>query len=115
MQESGINNLNCGVGNAYGLFQQTPGDGWGSMSQIMDPSHATRAFLAVAIQINHQSPGLSPGTLAQHVQQSVFCLYPLHFTLPQNHFLSFFFFSDLSFLGKFFFSYIKFPGLAVLT
>lgn len=44
MQESGLKNINYGDRDSVGLFQQRPSAGWGSVSQIMDPSYSTNKF-----------------------------------------------------------------------
>ena len=44
MQESSLENLPFGTGDAVGLFQQRPSQSWGTVAQIMNPVHAARAF-----------------------------------------------------------------------
>jgi cell wall-associated NlpC family hydrolase len=47
-QESGLRNLTHGDAagpDSAGLFQQRPSAGWGTRSQVLDPVHATGAFL----------------------------------------------------------------------
>jgi cell wall-associated NlpC family hydrolase len=43
-QESKLINLPGGPGGAYGLFQQTPSQGWGTAAQVQDPAYAATAF-----------------------------------------------------------------------
>src|SRR5689334_15363545 len=42
--ESSLTNLDHGMGDSLGLFQQRPSQGWGSAVQIMDPQYAARKF-----------------------------------------------------------------------
>lgn len=44
MQESTLRNLNWGDLDSQGLFQQRPSAGWGTVSQVTDPVHASRLF-----------------------------------------------------------------------
>lgn len=43
-QESSLYNLTSGDRDSLGLFQQRPSTGWGSRSQLLDTTHATRLF-----------------------------------------------------------------------
>jgi hypothetical protein len=43
-QESKLYNLESGDRDSLGLFQQRPSQGWGTRSEILDPSYATNAF-----------------------------------------------------------------------
>lgn len=43
-QESKFVNIRGGPAGAYGLFQQTPTQGWGTVDQVMDPTYAATAF-----------------------------------------------------------------------
>ncbi|MET4705336.1 LysM peptidoglycan-binding domain-containing protein [Frigoribacterium sp. UYMn621] len=43
-QESGLRNLNYGDRDSIGLFQQRPSTGWGTPSQILQPTYAARLF-----------------------------------------------------------------------
>ncbi|MCW2686179.1 MAG: hypothetical protein JWR37_1069 [Mycobacterium sp.] len=45
-QESKFVNIRGGRAGAYGLFQQTPTRGWGTVAQVMDPTYAATAFYA---------------------------------------------------------------------
>jgi hypothetical protein len=44
MQESGLRNLVGGDRDSIGLFQQRPSQGWGTPSQLHDPTYATGKF-----------------------------------------------------------------------
>lgn len=44
MQESSLRNIDFGDRDSVGLFQQRPSQGWGTVSQIMNPEYAARAF-----------------------------------------------------------------------
>jgi cell wall-associated NlpC family hydrolase len=44
LQESGPHNLTGGDQDSVGLFQQRPSQGWGSPTQILDPSYAATTF-----------------------------------------------------------------------
>jgi LysM repeat protein len=44
MQESRLRNINYGDRDSLGLFQQRPSQGWGTVSQIMNPEYSARAF-----------------------------------------------------------------------
>ena len=44
LQESGLHNLAGGDRDSIGLFQQRPSQGWGTPSQIADPTYAATAF-----------------------------------------------------------------------
>ncbi len=75
LQESKLTNLgNLGAGNDHdslGLFQQRPSSGWGSPSQILNPSYAASKFYQALKHV----PGYShlPLTTAvQRVQVSAF-------------------------------------------
>ena len=80
MQESGLQNLHYGDRDSQGLFQQRPSAGWGTASEVTDPSYAARAFFG-----GPQSPTNNSGLLdvrgwksmsvweaAQRVQRSAF-------------------------------------------
>ena len=66
--ESGVHNLNHGMDESHGVFQQqwTVGE-WGTLEQTMDPVHATHMFLITARRMNR--PGMSAGLLAAEVQR----------------------------------------------
>jgi LysM repeat protein len=44
LQESGLRNLDYGDRDSVGLFQQRPSAGWGSVSQLVNPTHAAELF-----------------------------------------------------------------------
>jgi hypothetical protein len=68
MQESKLQNLNVAVDHdSLGLFQQRPSCGWGSPSQLEDPTYAAKAFLK-SLPSNYQNMQLD--TAAQTVQDS---------------------------------------------
>jgi LysM repeat protein len=43
-QESGLRNLTYGDRDSLGLFQQRPSAGWGTRSQILDPTYSAKLF-----------------------------------------------------------------------
>jgi hypothetical protein len=47
MQESKLHNLAGGDRDSVGLFQQRPSQGWGTPTQLRQPSYAAAAFFAV--------------------------------------------------------------------
>lgn len=44
MQESGLRNLDYGDRDSLGLFQQRPSQGWGTPTQIMNPTYSATQF-----------------------------------------------------------------------
>lgn len=44
IQESGLRNLHYGDRDSLGMFQQRPSTGWGTQSQVLDTTYATRLF-----------------------------------------------------------------------
>ncbi|GIF69342.1 hypothetical protein Ais01nite_73770 [Asanoa ishikariensis] len=75
LQESGLRNLgNRGLHNDHdslGLFQQRPGQGWGTPAQLRDPAYAAGAFYRKLITV----PGWTTLPLtdaAQQVQRSAY-------------------------------------------
>ena len=71
MQESGLRNLGYGDRDSLGLFQQRPSSGWGSGDQVVDPTYATKKFLAALQQVPNW-PALPLTKAAQAVQRSAF-------------------------------------------
>jgi hypothetical protein len=73
MQESSLKNLTSATNyDSLGLFQQRPSMGWGSPSQLTDPSYAANAFLSA---LARDVPGYAHTSLwqaAQTVQESGF-------------------------------------------
>jgi hypothetical protein len=75
MQESRLQNLPYGTGDALGLFQQQPSSGWGTPQQILNPAYAANAFLTALEQHQQADPGWVSQPLwtsAQAVQASGF-------------------------------------------
>ncbi len=69
--ESGMRNLNYGDADSIGVFQQRPSQGWGTQSQIMNPTYAaTKFFDALKAVGGHET--MPMGALAQAVQGSAF-------------------------------------------
>jgi hypothetical protein len=69
LQESDLRNLTHGDRDSLGLFQQRPSQGWGSSTEIMNPTYAASAFY----QHLRQVPGwdtLRVARAAQAVQHS---------------------------------------------
>jgi hypothetical protein len=75
LQESNLHNLgNLGSSNDHdslGLFQQRPSSGWGSPSQLQDPTYASTAFYKALTQVSGWS-GMPVTDAAQAVQVSAF-------------------------------------------
>ena len=75
MQESMLHNIDYGDADSLGLFQQRPDIGWGSAAQILDPVHASDAFLTALRDYQHRNPSWARQPLwyaAQSVQRSAF-------------------------------------------
>ncbi|WP_157441885.1 hypothetical protein [Actinoplanes awajinensis] len=71
LQESGLRNLNSGDRDSVGLFQQRPSQGWGSRSQLRNPTYAAGRFYAKLTTV----PGWQAMPLtraAQAVQRSAY-------------------------------------------
>lgn len=69
LQESGMRNLPGGDRDSVGLFQQRPSQGWGTPTQLMDPTYAATAFYNALVQV----PGwetMAVADAAQAVQHS---------------------------------------------
>jgi phage protein D len=77
LQESTLVNLPGGDGDSSGLFQQTPGNSWGSRAEVRNAEYASRAFFTGAgtnrglLDIPNRG-SLSLGAAAQAVQGSAF-------------------------------------------
>ncbi|PWH06815.1 hypothetical protein DEO23_07850 [Brachybacterium endophyticum] len=69
-QESKLQNIEHGDRDSQGLFQQRPSQGWGTVSQIRDPVHATNAFYDRLVKLDYES--MSVNDAAQKVQRSGF-------------------------------------------
>lgn len=71
LQESGLHNLNHGDRDSLGLFQERPSQGWGSPTQIMNPTYAATQFYRHLLTV----PGWQRMTIndaAQAVERSAF-------------------------------------------
>lgn len=71
LQESSLENIPYGDRDSVGLFQQRPSQGWGTVSQIRDPVHASTTFYA-ALQRVPRWETLPLTVAAQKVQRSAF-------------------------------------------
>jgi hypothetical protein len=71
MQESGLHNLNYGDRDSLGLFQQRPSQGWGTASQIMDPTYSATAFYKAPTQVSGWA-AMPTTDAAQAVQRSAY-------------------------------------------
>jgi cell wall-associated NlpC family hydrolase len=71
LQESGLHNLNYGDRDSLGLFQQRPSQGWGTPSQIMDPTYSATAFYKALTQVNGWA-AMPTTDAAQAVQRSAY-------------------------------------------
>jgi hypothetical protein len=80
LQESDLQNLDYGDRDSLGLFQQRPSQGWGTPSQILNPSYAAKQFYTRLLQV----PGwrsMPTTEAAQAVQRSA---YPAAYAKWQN-------------------------------
>jgi cell wall-associated NlpC family hydrolase len=71
MQESGLHNDNFGDRDSLGLFQERPSQGWGTPTQILNPTYASTVFYQHLLAV----PGwqnLSIDQAAQAVERSAF-------------------------------------------
>ncbi|HET6909635.1 MAG TPA: hypothetical protein VFH54_09880 [Mycobacteriales bacterium] len=69
LQESKLFNVDYGDRDSLGIFQQRPSQGWGSPSQLLDPSYAAAAFFAHLAQVSGWQ-SLPVAEAAQRVQHS---------------------------------------------
>ena len=68
MQESSLHNLTTATNaDSLGLFQQRPSMGWGTASELTDPTYAAKAFLK-ELPSDYQNMNLADA--AQSVQRS---------------------------------------------
>ena len=68
--ESGVHNLDHGMDDSHGVFQQQWTVGaWGTLADTMNPPKATRMFLDALLPVARRYPGLSAGQWAAIVQQ----------------------------------------------
>lgn len=68
--ESHMNNLPCGHKDSLGVFQQRPGQGWGTPEQVSDVTYAATQFYDRAQRNESTNPEYTAGLLAQSVQRS---------------------------------------------
>lgn len=69
LQESGLRNLPYGDADSLGLFQQRPSQGWGTPTQLLDPTYAATAFYTALLNVpNWQHLPITDA--AQQVQHS---------------------------------------------
>ena len=71
LQESGLQNLTYGDRDSLGLFQQRPSQGWGTVSEILDPVHASTSFYTALEKVSGWQ-SMTVTQAAQAVQQSGF-------------------------------------------
>jgi hypothetical protein len=69
LQESALHNLAHGDRDSLGLFQQRPSQGWGSASQILNPTFAATSFFHALARVDGWQT-LSVNDAAQRVQHS---------------------------------------------
>ena len=69
LQESNLHNLGHGDRDSLGLFQQRPSQGWGTATQVMDPTYAATAFFTHLAKVDGWER-LPVTTAAQEVQRS---------------------------------------------
>jgi hypothetical protein len=53
---------------AYGLFQQRPSQGWGTVAQVTNPQYAARKFYSVELKVGNRG-SMDPGQVAVTVQR----------------------------------------------
>ncbi len=68
-QEAELYNLDHGDRDSKGLFQQRPSQGWGTISQIMDPVYATNTFYDHLAKVKDRGPPRSMMEVAKDVQR----------------------------------------------
>ena len=73
IQESSLRNLPGGDRDSLGLFQQRPSAGWGTRTQILDPSYAATRFYRALLTV----PGWQTMPLTQAAQNVQRSAYPL--------------------------------------
>lgn len=71
MQESHLYNLDYGDRDSLGLFQQRPSQGWGSSSQVRNPTYAARKFFEELLRVKGRH-NMRLTEAAQAVQRSAF-------------------------------------------
>jgi cell wall-associated NlpC family hydrolase len=73
MQESHLTNLPGGDRDSAGIFQMRPSQGWGSYTQVTDPTYEINKFYDVLTAIPNWQQN-RPGVTAQDVERSAFPL-----------------------------------------
>src|SRR5256885_14316312 len=53
---------------AYGLFQQRPSQGWGTVAPVTNPQYAARKFFSVELKVGNRD-AMDPGQVAVTVQR----------------------------------------------
>jgi len=68
MGESTLTNIPTpNIDGAYGLFQQRPAAGWGTVAQVTNVTYATQKFFSVELKIGNRA-SIDPGVVANMVQ-----------------------------------------------
>jgi cell wall-associated NlpC family hydrolase len=89
MQESALQNLPFGTSDSIGLFQQRPSQGWGTVTQIMDPLYAAHTFYERLVAVaGWQS--LPVTVAAQEVQHSALPGAYAHWQNPASQLVAYF-------------------------
>jgi hypothetical protein len=71
MQEASLHNPSGGDRDSVGIFQQRPSQGWGTVQQCMNPTHASQAFYKALLGLSNRD-SMSPDQAAQAVQRSAY-------------------------------------------
>nr|WP_284747527.1 C40 family peptidase [Amycolatopsis sp. RTGN1] len=71
MTESGLHNLTYGDRDSLGIFQMRPSMGWGTVSQVTDPTYEVNKFYDVLLAVPDWE-NRRPGEAAQAVERSGF-------------------------------------------
>lgn len=71
MTESGLRNVHYGDRDSLGIFQMRPSMGWGTPSEVTDPTYAVNKFYDVLESLPDWEQ-LRPGDAAQAVERSAF-------------------------------------------
>lgn len=71
LQESGLRNIKHGDRDSLGLFQQRPSQGWGTTTEIMDPTYAADIFYEHLAKVDDYAQ-LPLTVAAQRVQRSAY-------------------------------------------
>lgn len=70
-QESKILNIEHGDRDSVGIFQQRPSQGWGTVSEILDPVHSINAFYDALVEVEGYE-AMEITVAAQAVQRSAY-------------------------------------------